>query len=59
MAMEMTEVDFQEHVASIVAEDRMRAAGQNPEEVSEAHYNQEFEVALQEVQSWDSEKVRL
>jgi len=58
MAMEMTEVDFQEHVASIVAEDRMRAAGQNPEEVSEAHYNQEFEVALQEVQSWDSEKVR-
>ncbi|MEE2781491.1 MAG: hypothetical protein VX431_04740 [Planctomycetota bacterium] len=58
MAMEMTEIDFQEHVASVVAEDRMRSAGQDPEEVSEAYYDQEFEAALQEVGSWDSEKIQ-
>jgi hypothetical protein len=58
MAMEMTEMDFQEHVASVVAEDRMRAAGQDPEEVSEPYYDQEFEAALQEVESWDSGKIQ-
>ena len=58
MAMEMTEMDFQEHVASVVAEDRVRAAGQDPEEVSEPYYDQEFEAALQEVESWDSEKIQ-
>ena len=43
-----------EYVAEIVAEDEMRIAGEDPEEVDDVYYDQQVALAMQEVDRWDT-----
>ena len=49
---------LQEHAATIVAEEQMRTAGRDPQEAEADYYDQQYQLAMREIKTWDSEKIK-
>ncbi len=47
-----------EYVAEIVAEDSMRIAGKDPEEVDSMYYDEQVALAMQQVSQWGKEQLK-
>ena len=53
----MTNDDLHHYAANILAEEQIRVAGQDPDEVDEAYFDQKFQLAMQEIKTWDATKI--
>jgi hypothetical protein len=53
----MTNDDLHNYAANIMAEEQIRVAGQDPDEVDEAYFDQKFQLAMQEIKTWDATKI--
>ncbi|MEC8336805.1 MAG: hypothetical protein VXZ84_01535 [Planctomycetota bacterium] len=54
----MSNHDMREYCARIMAEEQIRATGSNPQQADAEYYDQQYQLAVRKIQTWDSEKIQ-
>ena len=53
----MNDHDLRESCARIMTEEQIRATGSNPQEADADDYDQQYQLAIRKIETWDSEKI--